>query len=100
MIVLVFAVMVVLILAEDAEVAVLVVVMAIAMVDVKALVLSLAVIKDALEYARKDVRVTAAAHALKVVGVVEVIVALELALLQVRVMSLVIVAPTLNEDNK
>lgn len=96
MIVLVFAVMVVLILVEDAEVAVLAVVMAIAMVDVKALVLSLAVIKDALEYARKDVRVTAAAHVLHVVDVVEVIVALELVLLQIQVMSV----PTLNEDNK
>mgnify|MGYP000653432945 CR=1 FL=1 len=96
MIVLVFAVMVVLILAEDAEVAVLVVVMAIAMVDVKALVLSLVVIKDALEYARKDVRVTAAAHVLHGVDVVEVIAALELVLLQIQVMSV----PTLNEDNK
>lgn len=88
------------ILVEDVEVAVLAAVMAIVMVDAKVLVLSLVAMKDALEYVRKDAKVIVVVHALQGVDVVEVIVALELVLLQVQVMFLVVVVPTLNEDNK
>ena len=56
--------------------------------------------KDALEYVKRDAKVIVAAHVLQGVDVVEVIVALELVLLQVQVMFLVVVVPTLNEDNK
>ena len=59
MIALVYAVMDVLMLVEDAVVAVLAAAMVIAMAAVKALVQSHAVIKDALEYVRKDVKVHA-----------------------------------------
>ena len=101
MIVLALAVMDVLILVEDVEVAVLAVAMAIVIADVKALVLSLVAMQDALEYAKKDAKVTVAVHVPQGVDVVEVIVALELVLLQVQVMFLVaVVVPTLNEDNK
>ena len=99
-IVLAFVVMDVPILVEDAEVVVLAAVMAIVMVDAKVLVLLLVVMKDALEYVKRDAKVIVAAHALQGVDVVEVIVALELVLLQVQVMFLVVVVPTLNEDNK
>ena len=100
MIVLVLAAMVVPILVEDAEVDVLAAAMAIVIVDVKVLVQLLVAMQDALEYAKKDAKVIVVVHALQGVDVVEVIVALELVLLQVKVMLLVIVVPTLNEDNK
>ena len=100
MIVLVLVVMDVPILVEDAEVAVLAAAMAIVIADVKALVLSLVAMQDALEYVKKDAKVIVVVHALQGVDVVEVIVALELVLLQVKVMFLVVVVPTLNEDNK
>ena len=100
MIVLVLVVMDVPILVEDAGVDVLAAAMAIVIVDVKALVQLLVAMQDALEYVRKDAKVIVAVHALQGVDVVEVIVALELVLLQVKVMLLVIVVPTLNEDNK
>ena len=96
MIVLAIVVMVVPIFVKDVEAIVLAVVMAIVIVDVKVLVLSLVVIKDALECVRKDAKVIVTAHALKRVDSVEVIVALELALLQVQVILVLI----LNEDNK
>ena len=96
MTVLVFAVMVVQIVVKDVEAIVLAVVMAIVIVDVKVLVLSLVAIKDALECVRKDAKVIVAANALTSVGVAEVIVALELALLQIQVILVLI----LNEDNK
>ena len=100
MIVLVLAAMVVPILVEDAGVDVLAVAMVTVIVDVKALVQLLVAMQDALEYAKKDAKVIVVVHALQGVDVVEVIVALELVLLQVKVMLLVIVVPTLNEDNK
>ena len=100
MIVLVLAVMDVPILVEDAGVDVLAAAMAIVIVDVKVLVLSLVAMQDALEYVKKDAKVIVVVHALQGVDVVEVIVALELVLLQVKIMLLVIVVPTLNEDNK
>lgn len=90
MTVLVFAAMVVQIVVKDVEAIVIAVVMAIVIVDVKALVLSLVVIKDALECVRKDAKVIVTAHALKRVGSAEVIVALELALLQVQVILVLI----------
>ena len=93
---LVFAAMVVPILVKDVEAIVLAVVMAIVIVDVKVLVLSLVAMQDALECVRKDAKVIVTAHALTSVGVAEVIVALELALLQVQVILVLI----LNEDNK
>ena len=100
MIVLALAAMDVPILVEDAGVDVLAAAMAIVIVDVKALVQILVAMQDVLEYAKKDAKVIVVVHALQGVDVVEVIVALELVLLQVKVMLLVIVVPTLNEDNK